>query len=291
MFLCVPKTMCSMSLCVPKTMCPMSLCVPKKNIKSMKNTILLIGLVLKTLPALTQIFPRINIPLKINNLPTPNAWAGGLNAPQWSEVDLNNDGKKDLFIFDRIGNISLPFLNQSTIPGESKYVFAPEYLAYFPKMNDIALLRDFNGDGIADIFTFNDGIPSGLRVFKGKIVQNHIAFDPIHFQNYAFDILNYVNVSGLRFNLYVNITDIPAIEDMDGDGDLDIVAFSSGGGNAVYYANQSVERGFRRDSLLFEQKDNCWGRFYDNGASLTVKLGNSDSCARNFSNEATRHPT
>ncbi|MEN9612219.1 MAG: hypothetical protein RLZZ628_3033, partial [Bacteroidota bacterium] len=46
-----------------------------------------------------------------------------------------------------------------------------------------------------------------------------------------------------------------------------------------------------RDSLIFEQKDNCWGRFYDNGASLTVKLGNSDSCARNFSNEATRHPT
>jgi FG-GAP-like repeat len=137
---------------------------PKTNVESMKNTILFLLLVLKTIPAFSQTFPRLNIPLKINNLSIPNAWAGGLNAPQWSEVDLNNDGKKDLFVFDRIGNVSLPFLNQSTIAGESKYVFAPEYLPYFPKMNDIALLRDFNGDGIADIFTFNDGAVGGLRV-------------------------------------------------------------------------------------------------------------------------------
>ncbi len=257
----------------------------------MKNKLFFLFLLLcKTIFASAQTFQRLSIPLKINNLPVLNAWAGGLNAPQWSEVDCNNDGKKDLFVLDRIGNVRLLFLNQSTVSGESKYVFAPEYLNYFPEMNDFALLRDFNGDGIMDIFTFNDGPIAGVRVFKGKIVQNHIAFERVLFQNYDFDILNYTNASGTRFNIYINITDIPAIDDIDGDGDLDLVAFSLGGGHAIYFANQSVERGFRRDSLIFEQKDDCWGRFYDNGASLTVKLGRVDSCARNLNGDIIRRP-
>ncbi len=283
--------MCPMSLCVSKNLCVLCPYVFQKNkSESMKNVILILFWLCASISTLAQPFPRLAIPLKINNLPAPNAWAGGLNAPQWSEVDLNNDGKKDLFVFDRIGNVSLPFLNQSTVAGESKYVFAPEYLPYFPKMTDIALFRDFNGDGIADIFTFNDEAVGGLRVFKGKIVNNHIAFDRFNFLNYDYNIVNYVNASGFRFNLYINITDIPAIDDIDGDGDLDIVAFSLGGGNAIYFQNQSVERGFRRDSLIFEQKDDCWGRFYDNGASLTVKLGRVDSCARSLQDDIIRRP-
>ena len=30
-----------------------------------------------------------------------NAWAGGLDAPQFSNIDLNGDGNQDLFVFDR----------------------------------------------------------------------------------------------------------------------------------------------------------------------------------------------
>jgi hypothetical protein len=33
-----------------------------------------------------------------------NAWAGGLNFCGLSEIDLNQDGKKDLAIFDKICN-------------------------------------------------------------------------------------------------------------------------------------------------------------------------------------------
>jgi len=32
------------------------------------------------------------------------ALAGGINFPQWGEVDIDNDGLKDLFMFDRSNN-------------------------------------------------------------------------------------------------------------------------------------------------------------------------------------------
>ena len=78
------------------------------------------------------------------NPPYENPLVGGFNCPEFSEVDLNNDGKLDLFVFDRIGYACVTYLNVN-----NKYVFSPEYLDNFPKLNDWALLRDFDGDGIA----------------------------------------------------------------------------------------------------------------------------------------------
>ena len=37
---------------------------------------------------------------KLNGIPYLNSWAGGINSAQFSEIDLNLDGKKDLFIYD-----------------------------------------------------------------------------------------------------------------------------------------------------------------------------------------------
>ncbi len=47
-----------------------------------------------------------------NNLPF--AWLGGLNNPQFSEADLNNDLINDLFVFDRNGNQVIALLNSGT---------------------------------------------------------------------------------------------------------------------------------------------------------------------------------
>ena len=213
--------------------------------------------------------------------------AGGLNCPQFSPVDMNNDGKQDIFIFDRIGNVRLTFLSNGT-----GFDYTPQYISNFPELNDWALLRDFNGDGIADIFTFSNGAISGIRIFKGKMVNNQIAFDRMNFASNG-NILNYPLSNGVRTNLYVNNVDIPAIDDIDADGDMDILSFEVGGGHVYWYKNLSVEKGFKKDSLIYELSDNCWGRFLDNGFQPSVKLGSQEVCANSLKGDLDliiRHP-
>ncbi|OUV54885.1 MAG: hypothetical protein CBC73_03705, partial [Flavobacteriales bacterium TMED113] len=66
-----------------------------------------------------------------NNSILENAWAGGLNFCQFSEVDLNLDGKKDILIFDRSGKNTINNGNRIVpmlyIEETEDYVFAPEY--------------------------------------------------------------------------------------------------------------------------------------------------------------------
>jgi hypothetical protein len=237
----------------------------------------------------SQTLQRLNIDVVSNNATLKMPFLGGLNSPQYSPVDLNNDGRQDIFVFDRSGNVRLTFINIGT-----GYTYAPLYQTNFPDLNDWALLRDFNGDGIADIFAFNDGGASGIRVYKGKMVNNQIAFDRINFGTVG-NVINYPLSNGSRTNLYVNSVDIPSIDDIDGDGDLDILAFEVGGGRVNYYKNTSKERNYGRDTLLFQLEDNCWGRFYDNGLQNSVKLGTKDACSSGLKSEGgvgigLRHP-
>ena len=49
-------------------------------------------------------------------------WAGGINAAQFSTIDLNHDGSEDLFIFDRTGNKILTYINNGT-----EYIYDSDY--------------------------------------------------------------------------------------------------------------------------------------------------------------------
>jgi len=62
-----------------------------------------------------------------------NPWAGGLNSPQLSQIDLNGDGIKDLFIFEKgYDHQILTFINGGTADSVD-YVYAPEYEEKFPE--------------------------------------------------------------------------------------------------------------------------------------------------------------
>ncbi len=249
-----------------------------------KNTLLLIFLLCNGLFTINaQSFERLYPEFIHNGTTLKEATVGGLSSPQFSEVDLNNDGIQDLYIYDKIGGLSLTYLNGGT-PNQVDYRYAPEYEVNFPNLIEWVLLRDYNGDGIQDIFAYSStpGIP-GVEVYTGYYNENNrISFRQNNLQGGQFNIIYYPGSSGNN-NLYVSSVDYPAIDDIDGDGDLDIVTFNVAGGIVELYDNQSIEKGFGKDSLDFIVADRCWGKFFESGITKEVDLStNPEECALNF---------
>ena len=135
--------------------------------------------------------------------------------------------------------------------GKYFWQYAPQYETAFPKISNWILLIDYNRDGKKDIFTYT---PSGIKVF------NNISTDKLAFQ-LVIDPIYSTGYSG-KINLYVNATDIPAIVDIDNDGDYDIVTFDSSGNFAFYHKNFSIENYKNANILEFKRVGDCWGGFF-----------------------------
>ena len=227
----------------------------------------------------------LEIPATRNGRALKNPWAGGLNLPQFSPVDLNNDGIQDLVAFDRYGQVSATFINRGT-PGQVDYEHAPSYMPYFPQLEgrNFMLFRDYNCDGIADAFGMYEsfGRGFGVAVWQGSYHQ-----DTLHFTRIIDELTYDASAQGLSrvSKLFIYNTDLPAIDDADGDGDLDILGFTLDicfPTNVFYYKNESVERGYGCDSLHFVLESECWGLFSESGDSSKVDMGPStDSCYNN----------
>ena len=143
-------------------------------------------------------------------------WMGGLNNPQFSNADLNHDGTKDLFVFDRIGNSIFTFLQKGGA-GEIDYEFSMAHQKNFPALEEWSLLVDFDCDGIEDIFTFFD---DGIRIYKGRYEEEQMAFE------LAYDKLYFADENEEQQFIFVSNIDIPTMVDVDNDGDLDILPFN-----------------------------------------------------------------
>jgi hypothetical protein len=230
-----------------------------------------------------QKFNRIQFPVQKNQELLPFPLVGGLTAPQYNAIDLNQDGVKDLVVFDRDGDVLMPFLNEG-VPGQSSYKYAPEFINNFPKIVNWMLLRDYNGDGVEDIFAYplTPGI-SGVEVYKAFVLNGEVGFEKVRFPSEQRDLLYIPIPSGGRTQLYVSNIDIPDVNDIDGDGDLDILTFNSLGGKIEFYQNNSVERGYGLDTLIYTLKVDCWGGIYESGNTPELDLSTvAGLCAFNF---------
>lgn len=206
------------------------------------------------------------------------AWAGGIDYAQLSNIDLNQDGVQDLFIFDRTADKVLTFIQNGTT-GQVDYTYAPEYENNFPPMMSWALLVDYNCDGKKDIFTYTIG---GFKVYKNiSSVANGLQFE------LAKNILK-TNIYGNDVFIYCSSVDMPSIIDIDNDGDLDILAFGVGGTSIEYQRNMSIENYGVCDSLEFITGNICWGLFKESSTSNSILL--NQSCPGQVGNPYDVHP-
>lgn len=200
-----------------------------------------------------------------------NAWAGGLNSCQFSTVDLNMDGKQDMFVFDRIGERVLCFINTGA-PGEISYDHEFSYTLEFPdSLQNWALLRDFDCDGKEDIFT---NYSSGMRLYR-----NESSLGEVDFSLRSELTQAKYNFSGTPFSapIYCIGVDLPGIFDYDDDGDMDIISFTETAMTLYYYKNYGQEIGIC-DSLNFECVNRCYGKFHESPESFTLFKGEEAQC-------------
>lgn len=212
------------------------------------------------------------------------SFAGGLNAPQISEIDLNGDNKKDIFIFDRAGAKVSCFLRNT----DNTFTFAPHYAAQFPNLIYWALLRDYDGDGKEDIFTevdYNATPEPDKSIWSQgvRVLRNVSGSDgKLKFYQWRNQVFDTGSATLPPNNIAIQNLDIPAFEDMDKDGDLDIVYMGYGKNTFSYAQNVSVESGFKKDSLLFVFRDDCWGYTYYKVNTHGFQLQDNSNCYKNY---------
>lgn len=216
-------------------------------------------------------------------LETP--FMGGLNAAQFSTMDLNFDGTSDLVVFDRSDDKLMTFINEGTTDSVD-YRYAYEYEKQFPEISSWMLLRDFDGDGKKDIFCSAN---IGIRVYKNVST----VMGGLDFELYENLIISYQGFgqtvdSSKFFNLYVSRVDLPAIVDVDADGDLDVLTFGVLGSYVEYHRNMSMEDYGHADSMNFYMKNACWGYFSETGTNSN-RLNFNDTCFYNVYNPQSRH--
>jgi hypothetical protein len=226
------------------------------------------------------------IDFEVNGRQLKFAQAGGLRNPQFSSIDLDNDGRKDLFIFDRSGSKVLTFLNKGK-NGEISYEYAPKFEANFPKMSGWALMVDYNKDGLEDLFTLPLNGISGITVFKTIREGNNIAFRQV--KTPFFNALA-IKIDNGFTNVYHALTDIPAITDVDKDGDIDVLTFDPEGGRIAWYNNEAIENKLSIDTFDMRLKDICFGKVYESMFSSELFLSKDSLICSNGTTQGERNP-
>ncbi|MEP7265541.1 MAG: VCBS repeat-containing protein, partial [Bacteroidota bacterium] len=191
------------------------------------------------------------------------AWAGGVDCPMYSATDINNDGIKDLIIFDHKTNRLTTYINNNT--SGINYTYAPEYERYFPVMHDWIKMYDYNCDGHEDIFTHGNG---GIACYRNN------GTNPLSFTFVTPQINSLYHFGSTFFlsNIYVSAVNVPSFVDMDNDGDMDIISFPLGASYIEYHKNYSMDSVGSCSGFRFYNIRVCWGYFTLQGNSNVAVL-------------------
>jgi len=178
-------------------------------------------------------------------------FAGGINSAQIQTIDLNADGQAEWVVWD-INSRQLQIFEKS---GDT-FTHLPELSYLFPSdISGFLTLADYNADGKKDLFT---ATALGIKVYRNTSQGTRISWALAQ---------NFLKLDGSG-NIQVNNLDTPLIQDLDADGDLDLVIFNFASGDYLeFYKNTSVERKGIPDMDGFEFPARFWGNFVFCGCS------------------------
>lgn len=203
------------------------------------------------------------------------AWTGGLNAPQVSGVQWGG-GLLDLLVHDRADGLTLAL--EAVGPG--RYRWLPELSGTLPPYRPTRwmVLADADADGDADLWCDTTGAAQlWINLGGGR-----------WHKRYPLLTTRFNSGSGpITIPAFVGPADLPSVRDVDGDGDVDLLAWNPAGGVLLsYYKNFAVEDLGRADTIHFAQASECWGRFieqYDLALNLyTIQLNYTVCVPREF---------
>ena len=202
----------------------------------------------------------------IDETAMPHPFTGGLSAPQWSEIDVDWDGDMDLFAFDRDGSRILVF--EKTDAGNWKE--RSDWSQGWPALKHWVLLRDFDCDGLPDLFT---GYQNSIHVYRNTTTAPGVpTFEP-----YALPLTaSWDFGTGAQELPLVCLTiDKPAIFDVDNDSDLDFICFTETSTSLYRFSGQSA------CGLDLVCTNRCYGMVSEGSEDNTLFIGADHSCSFN----------
>lgn len=226
-------------------------------------TLILLFAIIGNLSA-QMLMPDVRPPVIINGSILQNSWTGGTNSPIFSQIDFNGDGKLDIITFDVVGNRLSCYLNIGHA-GQAKYRYAPQYVKKFPAdLHGWLRTYDFDCDGDMDLFSYGN---AAMIVYQN----NYAAATGIKFSIFTSQINTYYG--SIQSNLYVNTVTIPALVDMDNDGDMDVLSFPVSGSYIEYHKNYAMDSTGTCGGFLFHMVQAPWAHFYLSALSNVAVLG------------------
>lgn len=174
-----------------------------------------------------------------------NGFSLGINSAQIQTIDLTGDGKEEWVVWD-INSRQLQVFEKK---GE-QFLIRPELSYFFPTdVSGFLVLADFDRDGKKDLFT---STALGVKAYRNTSSGSQISWTIAQ---------NFLRLEGAN-NIPANNLDTPLLQDLDGDGDLDLLLFNFAVGDYLeYYRNTSIERKGSPDIDGFAFPIRHWGGF------------------------------